>query len=71
MDAAKKNGATHKQWVAGADPRATHAAVDTQTVAIDDNFSNGMNGPGDPAGGPDETANCNCSLNFVRGDTSL
>lgn len=71
MDAAKRSGATHKQWVTGEDPRAAHAAVDAETVPIDDNFSNGMNGPGDPAGGPAETAGCNCSLNFVKGDTSL
>lgn len=71
MDAAKKSGATHKQWVTGDDPRASHAAVDAESVPIDEDFSNGMNGPGDPKGGPAETSNCNCSLNFVKGDTSL
>jgi hypothetical protein len=35
-----------------------------ETVRIHDLFSNGMNAPGDPAGGADEVAGCNCSLSF-------
>jgi hypothetical protein len=37
-----------------------------ETVGIGDRFSNGMNAPGDPAGGADEVAGCNCSLSFTR-----
>lgn len=67
MDAAKTNGATHKQWTTGKNPRDTHAAVGGETVGIDERFSNGMNAPGDPAGGPAETANCNCDMEFIKG----
>lgn len=67
MDAAKSNGATHKQWVTGENPRDTHEGVSDETVGIDERFSNGMNAPGDPAGGPAETVNCNCDMEFIKG----
>jgi hypothetical protein len=38
--------------------------MDGETVGINDVFSNGMNGPGDPAGGAEQVAGCNCSLSF-------
>lgn len=66
MDAARKNGATHKVWNTGEDPRASHAEMDGERVPLDQNFSNGMSGPGDPVGGPAETANCNCNLTFAK-----
>lgn len=43
-------------------PRSSHKAMDGETVPIGDLFSNGMNWPGDPAGGPDEVAGCMCGV---------
>lgn len=51
-----------KTWITGANPRASHAAMDGETVGIDDVFSNGMKWPGDSSGGADEVAGCNCGL---------
>lgn len=65
--AAGQSGATHKTWVIGQDPRPDHAAMGGQTVPLGKSFSNGMDGPGDPVGGADEVAGCNCSLTFTRG----
>lgn len=65
--AAGQSGATHKTWVTGPNPRADHAGLSGQTVPLGRPFSNGMDGPGDPAGGADEVAGCNCSLSFTKG----
>lgn len=43
-------------------PRQSHASMNGETVGIDDKFSNGMNWPGDPAGGGDEVAGCTCDV---------
>lgn len=52
-----------KTWVVNSgNPRASHAAMDGETVPIDDVFSNGLEYPGSIGGGPDETAGCQCSL---------
>lgn len=55
--------AAEKTWnVTSGNPRASHASMDGETVGIDDLFSNGMNWPGDPAGGADEVAGCMCGV---------
>lgn len=46
-------------------PRSAHALMDGETVGIDDLFSNGMNAPGDPAGGADEVAGCMCGMTIT------
>jgi HK97 family phage portal protein len=46
-----------KTWVTGPNPRPEHAALDGQTVGIDETFSNGANWPGD-----DGEPGCNCSV---------
>lgn len=52
-----------KRWqVNSGDPRASHAAMDGETVGIDELFSNGMEYPGSISGSADETAGCQCSL---------
>ena len=35
-----------------------------ETVPLGETFSNGMDGPGDFAGGADEVAGCQCDLQF-------
>jgi len=64
LNSAGKSGARTKTWVSGPNPRSSHAEMNGETVPIGDVFSNGMNAPGDPAGGADEVAGCNCSLDF-------
>lgn len=55
-----------KTWDANSsNPRSSHAQMDGETVGIDELFSNGMNAPGDPAGGTDEVAGCMCGLTIT------
>src|SRR5690606_31447224 len=52
-----------KTWITtSGNPRASHAAMNGETVGVEELFSNGMNWPGDPAGGPDEVAGCYCDV---------
>ncbi|MGZ4530738.1 MAG: phage portal protein [Mycobacteriaceae bacterium] len=64
LNSAGQNGASTKTWVTGGNPRSAHASMNGETVGIDEPFSNGMNAPGDPSGGADEVAGCNCTLTF-------
>lgn len=50
-----------KTWITGSNPRASHAAMDGETVPIDDTFSNGLDWPGS-GGDAAEVAGCNCSV---------
>lgn len=54
-------GKATKTWIAGENPRASHAAMDGETVGVDVPFSNGLNWPGD-GGDADEVAGCNCGV---------
>lgn len=54
-----------KTWVTGTNPRPEHAAMNGETVPIDQPFSNGLDWPGDENGDPDETCGCNCSTEIV------
>jgi HK97 family phage portal protein len=65
--AARQNDARTKTWVTGGpNPRPSHEAMDGETVGLNEPFSNGMNGPGDPSGGADEVAGCTCDLEFSK-----
>jgi hypothetical protein len=44
-----------KTWVTGPNPRPEHAAMDGETVGIDEDFSDGNGWPGGDPG-------CNCSV---------
>jgi len=66
-EGAKQGGLTSKTWrVNSSNPRPEHAAMNGETVDIGERFSNGMMWPGDPAGGADNNANCQCSVTFGR-----
>jgi HK97 family phage portal protein len=68
-DAAGASGLKKKTWrTGGKNPRPSHQAQDGETVSLDDVFSNGLRWPGDGEGKAKETANCNCSLDYARGD---
>ena len=57
-----KPGQAFKTWiVTSGNPRASHAAMDGETVPYDEPFSNGAMWPGDvDALGVEEVANCQC-----------
>lgn len=57
----RSQGATKTWLVTSSNPRASHAAMNGETVPIDEPFSNGLDWPG--AFGPaDEVAGCMCSV---------
>ena len=50
-----------KTWVTGENPRESHAAMDGETVPVEEKFSNGADWPGDDTLDADETCGCNCT----------
>jgi len=67
QEGARQGGLKTKTWkVNSQNPRPEHRVLDGETVDIGDLFSNGMKWPGDPAGGAENNANCNCSVIFGR-----
>lgn len=64
-EAANAGGLRKKTWrTNSSNPRAAHRAMAGETVGIRERFSNGMRWPGDPAGGAENNANCQCSVVF-------
>jgi hypothetical protein len=57
-----------KVWVTGSNPRPEHAALDGETVGIEDTFSNGAAWPGDFTLDVDQIAGCNCTIELVFED---
>lgn len=56
-----------KTWVVtSSNPRKSHAAMNGESVPIEDKFSNNMEWPGDWAGGPDEVCGCQCTIEVSR-----
>lgn len=52
-----------KTWiVTSSNPRPEHAAMDGETVAYDEEFSNGAKFPGDQVLTPEESCNCQCQV---------
>ena len=69
LEACRQSGIEHvmKQWVVtSSNPRKSHAAMNGQTVPIEEKFGNGMDWPGDWAGGPDEVCGCQCTITVSR-----
>jgi HK97 family phage portal protein len=56
--------AAQKTWATGDNPRPDHAAMDGETVGIDEQFSNGADWPGDPVLGADGVSGCNCGVSI-------
>ena len=66
-EAANAGGLTRKTWhVNSSNPRDSHAAQDGLSVGIREAFPNGQRWPGDPRGGAEENAHCDCSVEFGR-----
>ena len=57
-----------KTWLTAQDPnvRDWHAAMDGETVEIDQPFSNGLMFPLDPAGSAEEVINCRCDIAYRK-----
>jgi HK97 family phage portal protein len=67
FEGAKASQLKTKTWrTHSSNPRDEHLALDGETVGIRDLFSNGMRWPGDPAGGAENNANCQCGVEFGR-----
>lgn len=65
VTAAGQGGAQSKVWrVNSGNPRSSHASMAGASTGLGEAFSNGMQFPGDPAGGAAENANCQCSIDF-------
>ncbi|MEV8134302.1 phage portal protein [Microbacterium aurantiacum] len=64
VEAVRQNSASGtKTWVVTSSaPRSEHAAMNGETVGIDEKFSNGADWPGDPVLGADGVANCMCDV---------
>lgn len=58
----RSSGATKTWRTNSGNPRASHAAMNGETVPIDDTFSNGLEYPGGIGAGADEVAGCMCSV---------
>ncbi len=59
---------TTKTWlVLSGNPRSSHAAMNGETVGIEETFSNGASWPGDASLDVDETAGCQCSVEVTVG----
>ena len=63
-DAKERGADLVKQWDATLDgkTRDSHVAVDGQIRELDEEFSNGLDYPGDPAGSAAEVINCRCAM---------
>lgn len=62
-----EDGPDRKEWLSASDARTreSHAEANGMVVPIGESFVVGgvpMDHPGDPAGPPDETANCRCTM---------
>jgi len=65
VEGAKQAGLRTKTWHSNsANPRPDHLAINGETVGIREMFSNGLLWPGDPTGGPENNANCQCTVEF-------
>lgn len=55
---------TEKQWMCTQDDRTreSHLELDGEHVPVDEEFSNGLQYPGDPSGDPSEIYNCRCTM---------
>ena len=60
----------NKRWIATMDNRTrdSHRAIDGQEVPYDEEFSNGLEYPGDPSGSAAEVYNCRCTMSTVYTD---
>ena len=58
-------GATKTWSVMSSNTRSEHAAMDGETVSMDDTFSNGANWPGDPVLGAEGVSNCMCGVEIT------
>lgn len=61
----RTSGSTKTWVVTSGNPRAEHAAMNGETVSLDENFSNGAKWPGDPVLGADGVSSCMCTVEIT------
>jgi len=67
-ESAKQGGVMKKHiWLSSRDDRVrdAHAAIDGESRALDEPYSNGLMYPGDSSGDPAETIQCRCAERFA------
>ena len=68
---ASKNGIElKKKWLSARDSRVrkSHSFINGEVAEMNEQFSNGLEYPGDPSGDPREVCNCRCSMvSLVKG----
>lgn len=69
FSSAARSGQTVKTWRAGSAARPAHAAMDGESVAVFDTFSDGSQFPADGSQPPDLSCGCNCTVDFDKEDT--
>lgn len=62
-----------KEWIAYIDDktRDSHIDLNGTTVAMNENFSNGLEYPGDPSGEAEDVINCRCTIGYVVKDNEI
>jgi len=62
-----------KEWISYIDDktRESHIELNGATVPMKDNFSNGLEYPGDPTGEAEEVINCRCTIGYVVKDDEI
>lgn len=65
VESARQNSSrATKTWVVtSSNPRPSHAAMNGETVGVDEDFSNGLAWPGAAGADADEVAGCSCEMN--------
>lgn len=65
LESGRQTGAASKTWVVtSSNPRPSHAAIDGETVGLDEDFSNGLPWPGAAGSDADEVAGCRCAVDI-------
>ncbi len=75
LDAARQSGVvTGKSWLTTDDElvRESHSECEAEgEIAVDDEFTNGLQFPGDPDGDPEDVCNCRCTLLYGTDETRV
>lgn len=61
----RRPGVTKTWTVTSSNPRPAHARMNGETVGVEDLFSNGADGPGDPVLDADGVAGCMCTVTIT------
>lgn len=65
--AIKEGISLKKKWISARDSRVrkSHSFLNGEVVEMNDQFTNGLEYPGDPSGDPREVCNCRCTMRAI------